>query len=44
VEDDDCNVMCFGARVIGPELAVELARIYVAAKFSGAERSSAAAW
>src|SRR6266404_5412161 len=38
VEDDDCNVMCFGARVIGPELAVELARIYVAAKFSGAER------
>ena len=38
VEDDDCNVMCMGARVIGPELAVELARIYVAAKFSGAER------
>src|SRR5258708_37911522 len=38
VEDDDCNVMCFGARVIGPELAAELARIYVAAKFSGAER------
>jgi len=38
VEDDDCNVMCLGARVVGPELAVELVRIYVAARFSGAER------
>jgi ribose 5-phosphate isomerase B len=38
VEDDDCNVLCLGARVIGPELAVTLVRDYVAAKFSGAER------
>lgn len=38
VEDDDVNVMCMGARVIGPELAVELVRDYVNAKFSGAER------
>jgi ribose 5-phosphate isomerase B len=38
VEDDDCNVLCLGARVVGPELAVMLARDYVAAKFSGAER------
>jgi ribose 5-phosphate isomerase B len=38
VEDDDCNVMCLGARVVGPELALELCRIYVAAKFSGADR------
>jgi ribose 5-phosphate isomerase B len=38
VEDDDCNVMCLGARVVGPELAVELVRAYVSAKFSGAER------
>ncbi|MCU1232305.1 MAG: sugar-phosphate isomerase, RpiB/LacA/LacB family [Candidatus Solibacter sp.] len=38
VEDDDVNVLCLGARVIGPELAVELARIYVNARFSGAER------
>jgi ribose 5-phosphate isomerase B len=38
VEDDDCNVMCLGARVVGPELAVELVRIYVRAIFSGAER------
>jgi len=38
VEDDDVNVLCLGARVIGPELAVEVVRDYVAAKFSGAER------
>src|SRR6202521_3769234 len=38
VEDDDVNVLCLGARVIGPELAVELVRDYVGAKFSGAER------
>jgi ribose 5-phosphate isomerase B len=38
VEDDDCNVLCLGARVVGPELAVTLVRDYIAAKFSGAER------
>src|SRR6267154_4542770 len=38
VEDDNVNVLCIGARVVGPELAVELVRDYVAAKFSGAER------
>jgi ribose 5-phosphate isomerase B len=38
VEDDNVNVMCLGARVVGPELAVDLVRIYVAARFSGAER------
>ncbi len=38
VEDDDVNVLCLGARVIGPNLAVDLARDYIGAKFSGAER------
>jgi ribose 5-phosphate isomerase B len=38
VEDDDVNVLCLGARVIGPELAVDLVRDYVNARFSGAER------
>ena len=38
VEDDDVNVLCLGARVVGPELAVELVKDYVAARFSGAER------
>jgi ribose 5-phosphate isomerase B len=38
VEDDNVNVLCLGARVIGPNLALDLARDYVSAKFSGAER------
>ena len=38
VEDDDVNVMCLGARVVGSELAVELVRRYLEAKFSGFER------
>jgi ribose 5-phosphate isomerase B len=38
VEDDDVNVLCLGARVIGPALAVDLVRDYVGARFSGAER------
>jgi ribose 5-phosphate isomerase B len=38
VEDDDVNVLCLGARIIGPNLAVELVRDYVNAQFSGAER------
>ena len=38
VEDDDMNVLCLGARVIGGELAKELVRTFLAAKFSNAER------
>jgi ribose 5-phosphate isomerase B len=38
VEDDDSNVMCLGARIIGPSLAGELVRAFLGAKFSGAER------
>ncbi|MGH9468235.1 MAG: ribose 5-phosphate isomerase B [Terriglobales bacterium] len=38
VEDDDCNVLCLGARVIGPELAADVLRIFLGAEFSGAER------
>jgi ribose 5-phosphate isomerase B len=38
VSHDDCNVLCLGARVLGPELAADLVRIYVQATFSGAER------
>ncbi len=38
VEDDDMNVLCLGARVIGPSLAEELVRAFLAARFSGAER------
>jgi ribose 5-phosphate isomerase B len=38
VEDDDMNVISLGARVIGSELAAELVRDFLAARFSGAER------
>jgi len=38
VEDDDMNVICFGARVIGEELAADLLRDFLGANFSGAER------
>lgn len=38
VEDDDMNVMAMGARVIGPELAAELLKDFLEARFSGAER------
>jgi len=38
VEDDDMNVLCLGARVIGPELAKELVRAFLQARFSGAAR------
>ena len=38
VEDDDMNVLCLGARVIGAALASELVRAFVNARFSEAER------
>lgn len=38
VEDDDLNVLCLGARVIGLQLALDLVRDFVNARFSGAER------
>jgi ribose 5-phosphate isomerase B len=38
VEDDDMNVLCLGARVVGPELAKDLVRTFLSAVFSGAER------
>jgi len=38
VEHDDMNVLCLGAQIIGPELALELVRTFLAARFSGEER------
>ena len=38
VEHDDMNVLCLGARVIGVELAAELAQAFIKARFSGEER------
>jgi ribose 5-phosphate isomerase B len=38
VEDDDMNVLCLGARIIGPELAKEVLRAFEKARFSELER------
>ncbi|MDB4914175.1 MAG: sugar-phosphate isomerase, RpiB/LacA/LacB family [Gemmatimonadetes bacterium] len=38
VEDDDMNVLCLGARVIGEELAAELMKSFLRASFSGEPR------
>lgn len=38
VEHDDMNVLCLGARIIGPELAPELVRAFLGARFNGEER------
>ncbi|HKR60519.1 MAG TPA: ribose 5-phosphate isomerase B [Pyrinomonadaceae bacterium] len=37
-EHDDCNVLCLGARVVGAELAMDIVRTFVAARFTGEER------
>jgi ribose 5-phosphate isomerase B len=37
VEHDDMNVLCLGARIIGPELAPELVRAFLGAKFVNRE-------
>ena len=38
VEHDDMNVLCFGARIIGVELAREIVLAYVGATFNTSER------
>jgi ribose 5-phosphate isomerase B len=38
VEHDDMNVLCLGARVIGPALALDIARLFLQAVFSNEDR------
>ena len=38
VEDDDANVLCLGARVVGSALASDIVDAWLAARFSEAER------
>jgi ribose 5-phosphate isomerase B len=38
VEHDDCNILCLGGRVIGPALAGDIIRSYLAAEFTGEAR------
>ena len=38
VEHDDMNVLCLGSEIVGAELAAELVRAFVGARFNGGER------
>ena len=38
VEHDDCNVLCMGARVVGQELALDIVRAFINARFTNEER------
>ena len=38
VEDDDMNVICFGAQVLGEALAWDLTEAFLAARFNNAKR------
>ena len=38
VEHDDMNVLCLGSEVVGPSVARELVRAFLAARFDGGER------
>ena len=40
VEHDDMNLLCIGSRIIGIEVAKELVKAYIAAKYTGEERHS----
>ena len=40
VEHDDMNVLCIGSEIIGAELAGELVRTFLSARFEGGERYS----
>src|SRR3954462_7545671 len=38
VEHDDMNVLCLGSEIIGAELAADLVRAFLGARFDGGER------
>jgi ribose 5-phosphate isomerase B len=38
VEHDDLNVLCLGSEIVGGEVAAELVRTFVTARFAGEER------
>jgi ribose 5-phosphate isomerase B len=38
VEHDDMNVLCLGSEVVGPELAADLVRTFLGARFGGGQR------
>jgi len=38
VEHDDLNVLCLGSEIVGAELALDLVRAFLGARFDGGER------
>ena len=38
VEHDDMNVLCLGSRIVGSEVARELVKAFITAKYTGEER------
>ena len=38
VEHDDINVLCLGARIVGPAVVAELVPAFLGARFTGEER------
>ena len=38
VEHDDMNVLCLGARIVGPAVALELVTAFLGARFSNEDR------
>jgi ribose 5-phosphate isomerase B len=38
VEHDDMNILCLGSEIVGAELAAELVRAFLGARFDGGER------
>jgi ribose 5-phosphate isomerase B len=38
VEHDDMNVLCLGSDIVGPQLATDLIRTFLLARFNGGER------
>jgi ribose 5-phosphate isomerase B len=38
VEHDDMNVLCLGSDIVGPQLATDLVRTFLLARFDGGER------
>ncbi len=38
VEHDDMNVLCLGSEIVGPSLAADLLRTFLAARFDGGDR------
>jgi ribose 5-phosphate isomerase B len=37
-EHNDANIICMGARVVGPEVAEEIVKVFMSTDFSGGER------